>query len=198
MRLSLFFDFISLLEFWGKQMAFYRKKVGSCLPIIVTMAVLCAGVAMMPNQAFARVTAQLVNFKNSFDPGTIVIVNSQRSLFFTMTNGKAWRYKVAVPEKSPKLGRTTVVRKKVRPTWYPPKSIKKKNPDLPDVVKPGPSNPLGARALYLGWERILIHGTNSPWSIGSAASAGCYRMHNDDVKILHSWAQTGTPVVVLP
>ncbi len=176
----------------------FLKKLGLVLPIMAFVVTITVGSLSFTNSASAKVTAQLVNFKNSFDPGTIVIVNSQRSLFFTMTNGKAWRYKVAVPEKGPRLGRTKVVRKKVRPTWYPPKSIKKKNPDLPDVVKPGPSNPLGARALYLGWERILIHGTNSPWSIGSAASAGCYRMHNDDVKILHSWAQTGTPVVVLP
>ena len=64
-------------------------------------------------------------------------------------------------------------------------------------MRGGPRNPLGARALYLGWTMLRIHGTNSPKSIGRAASSGCYRMYNDDVIDLYSRVHIGTPVVIL-
>ena len=64
------------------------------------------------------------------------------------------------------LGTTEIVRKKERPTWFPPESIRAKNPDLPKAVPPGPHNPLGSHALYFGWPRYLIHGTNRPWESG--------------------------------
>jgi len=50
-----------------------------------------------------------------------------------------------------------------------------------DAQPGGPSNPLGARALYLGSTLYRIHGTNQPWTIGGAVSSGCIRMRNEDV-----------------
>ena len=46
------------------------------------------------------------------------------------------------------------------------------------MVPPGPQNPLGPRALYLGDTLYRIHGTNRPGSIGGAVSHGCFRMYN--------------------
>ncbi len=43
-----------------------------------------------------------------------------------------------------------------------------------------------------------IHGTNMPKTVGTAASYGCFRMHNGDVIDLYARVQMGTPVVVLP
>ena len=52
------------------------------------------------------------------------------------------------------LGETSIVRKAVRPTWIPPESIREEYAErgepLPRVVRPGPDNPLGSHALYLG------------------------------------------------
>jgi lipoprotein-anchoring transpeptidase ErfK/SrfK len=62
----------------------------------------------------------------------------------------------------------------------------------------GASNPLGARALYLGKTLYRIHGTNQPSTIGSFVSSGCIRLINDDVADLYSRVQVGTRVVVLP
>ena len=65
----------------------------------------------------------------------------------------------------------------------------------------GPTNPLGARAIYLtsggkdyGYR---IHGTPDWQSIGSNASSGCIRMINQDVIDLYGRLQGGEKVIVL-
>ncbi len=60
------------------------------------------------------------------------------------------------------------------------------NPRLPRWVPGGhPMNPLGVRALYLGASAYRIHGTDAPWTIGTAVSKGCIRMYNQDVLDLY-------------
>ena len=70
-----------------------------------------------------------------------------------------------------------------------------------DGMDGGPENPLGARAIYLydgGKDTYLrIHGTTQPWTIGTAASNGCFRMVNEHVMELFSRVTVGTQVVVL-
>jgi lipoprotein-anchoring transpeptidase ErfK/SrfK len=61
----------------------------------------------------------------------------------------------------------------------------------------GPTNPLGARAMYLGNTVYRIHGTNAPSTIGQRVSSGCIRLVNEDVIDLASRVQVGTKVVVL-
>ena len=65
----------------------------------------------------------------------------------------------------------------------------------------GPTNPLGARALYLYDAKgndtsIRIHGTTEPNSIGRAVSNGCLRMRNEAVMDLYEQVPVGTPVYV--
>lgn len=51
--------------------------------------------------------------------------------------------------------------------------------------------------LPAGWpggDRLAIHGTNSPDTIGTAASAGCLRAEDGDVRALMSRVPLGTPV----
>ena len=67
---------------------------------------------------------------------------------------------------------------------------------LPAHMKGGPNNPLGARALYLGSSLFRIHGTNQPWTIGTAQSSGCFRMRNEDVIDLYERVPVGTRVIV--
>ena len=72
-----------------------------------------------------------------------------------------------------------------------------KNPRLPTWVPGGhPMNPLGIRALYLGSSTYRIHGTDAPWTIGTAASSGCIRMYNEDVVDLYNRTSVGTSVLV--
>ena len=68
---------------------------------------------------------------------------------------------------------------------------------LPSFMKGGPNNPLGARAMYIGSTIYRIHGSNEPWTIGSAVSSGCIRMANEDVIHLYDNVNVGTKVVVL-
>ncbi len=95
------------------------------------------------------------------------------------------------------LGTTEIVRKKERPTWYPPESIRAEKPHLPKVVPPGPSNPLGSHALYFGWPKYLIHGTNMPWGVGRRVSHGCIRLYPEDIGRLFEIVPIGTPVAVI-
>ena len=65
----------------------------------------------------------------------------------------------------------------------------------------GPTNPLGARALYLyqnGRDTYYrIHGTTDPSSIGKAVSNGCIHMTNDHVIELYERVPVGAKIVVL-
>lgn len=74
--------------------------------------------------------------------------------------------------------------------------MRAKNPKLPEFVKGGPGNPLGARALYLDEGYLRIHGNSDSNSIGRAASSGCFRMYNEDVIELYEMAQIGGVVIV--
>ena len=95
------------------------------------------------------------------------------------------------------LGSTEIVRKKERPTWFPPESIREKKPHLPKAVPPGPHNPLGSHALYFDWPSYLIHGTNMPWGVGRRVSHGCIRLYPEDIARLFELVPIGTPVQVI-
>ncbi len=94
-------------------------------------------------------------------------------------------------------GSTTVVEKKVAPTWTPTPRMRSEHPELPASVGPGPDNPLGPVALYLGWPEYRIHGTNRPWGIGRRVSSGCLRMYNQDIRKLFGQVPVGTKVTVV-
>jgi lipoprotein-anchoring transpeptidase ErfK/SrfK len=51
---------------------------------------------------------------------------------------------------------------------------------------------------WTGGNRMAIHGTSDPGSIGTDASAGCLRAADDDLQVLMDRAPLGTPVVVTP
>ena len=95
------------------------------------------------------------------------------------------------------IGSTKLVRKRANPTWTPPASVRAEDPTLPAVVPPGPDNPLGEHALYLGWPSYLIHGTNKPFGIGRRVSHGCIRMYPEDIAALFSQVAVGTPVRIV-
>jgi len=95
------------------------------------------------------------------------------------------------------LGITKIVRKKDGPSWRPTARMKREDPKLPDVVLPGPENPLGTHALYLGWPQYLIHGTHKPLGVGRRVSSGCMRMYPEDIVRIFGDVPVGTPVNVI-
>ncbi|RFC65413.1 L,D-transpeptidase [Fulvimarina endophytica] len=161
---------------------------------------LLAGLATQPAlAAFEQLAPRPeIDVSDTADPGTIIVKTAERKLYLMTAPGKAYVYDVAVGKPSEQwFGKSWVSRKRRAPTWVPTPSMREKNPKLPQSVGPGPKNPLGERAINLGWGTYRIHGTNNPRSIGSAASAGCFRMRNEDVKDLFERVHVGAEVRVL-
>lgn len=131
--------------------------------------------------------------------GEIVINLAERRLYYRPQTGGLLTFPVAVGKEGweTRLGRTKIVAKREKPTWVPPVSLRLENPDLPPFVAPGPENPLGDFALNLGWEGVVIHGTNAPKSIGRSASHGCIRLYAEDIAQLFAAVKVGTPVRVV-
>ena len=130
--------------------------------------------------------------------GLVLNLSDQRVYYFP-ADGAPRSMPVGIGRQgwSTPLGRTTVTRKKADPTWFVPKSIRDEDPDLPKAVGPGPDNPLGRHAIYLGWPSYLFHGTNKPSGVGRRASHGCVRMYPEDIEQLFSSVAIGTPVTVV-
>ncbi|MBZ8134938.1 L,D-transpeptidase [Afifella sp. IM 167] len=172
-----------------------QKRIQRAFGAVVAMGfalVLAAGAS----QAEARET---VRFTDSYRPGTIVVKTGERRLYLVMRGGKAMRYPVGVGRRGKQWqGRTRITRKVVDPTFTPPAQVKRDIPSLPDLIPPGPRNPLGPRAMTLARGEYAIHGTNRPNSVGGYVSYGCIRMYNQDVVDLFERVRVGTPVVVLP
>lgn len=62
-----------------------------------------------------------------------------------------------------------------------------------------PGGILGTRWMGLNFNPDYgIHGNNAPWSIGTMASKGCVRMHNNHVEELFTMVRFGTPVIIRP
>jgi L,D-transpeptidase ErfK/SrfK len=99
------------------------------------------------------------------------------------------------------LGRTQIVAMAKNPAWYPPQSVRDEHAadgdPLPRIVKPGPNNPLGTRALRLGIPGYLIHGTNRPAGVGMRVSHGCIRMFPEDVEFLFDRIPVKTTVRII-
>jgi lipoprotein-anchoring transpeptidase ErfK/SrfK len=138
---------------------------------------------------------------SGYAPGSIVVKTPERALYLVTGDGEARRYKVGVGREGFQwAGTSTIVSKTEWPTWRPPQAMIEreaaKGNILPAEMAGGPSNPLGARALYLGGSLYRIHGTNSPGSIGGAVSSGCIRMLNSDVIDLYDRVKLGAKVYV--
>ena len=143
---------------------------------------------------FAR---QVVFFRTSEAPGTVVIHTSERFLHVVMGNNRALRYGIGVGREGfTWSGLVRISRKAEWPDWTPPPEMIQRQPYLPRFMAGGPGNPMGARALYLGSTIYRIHGTNQPETIGHAVSSGCFRLANGDVIDLYSRIPVGAKVVI--
>jgi lipoprotein-anchoring transpeptidase ErfK/SrfK len=140
---------------------------------------------------------QLVLYRTTEPPGTIIVHTDERFLYLVQQNGRAIRYGIGVGRDGFQWnGLLKVARKAEWPDWTPPPEMIARQPYLPRFMAGGPGNPLGARALYLGNTIYRIHGTNQPQTIGSAISSGCFRLVNADVIDLYDRVPVGTRIVV--
>ncbi len=147
-----------------------------------------------------------VNFRSNQKPGTVIVDGSGPHLYLVQSGNRAIRYGTAVGKEGHAWYGDAVMKWKQKwPTWTPPPEMIARTPRLAefaDGMPAGVDNPLGARALYLfkdGRDTLFrIHGTNRPFSIGKAASSGCFRMINQDVIDLYDRVPPGSLVYVKP
>ena len=141
----------------------------------------------------------MVDYYTKEPAGTIIIDTPNTYLYLVLGNGKALRYGVGVGREGfTWSGAERVTKMAEWPDWNPPEEMIVRQPYLPRFMAGGETNPLGARALYLGKTVYRIHGTNQPSTIGTFVSSGCIRLTNEDVMDLYGRIRVGTRVVVLP
>lgn len=125
--------------------------------------------------------------------GYSMIINKNTRILTVYLDGKVYKkYPIssgASPSYTPE-GKFTIISKLVNPTWISTKT---------GQVIPGgtPQNPLGRRWLGLsidGGSMYGIHGTTSPWSIGTDSSLGCIRMFNNNVEELFNLIPINCPI----
>ena len=177
--------------------------------LVATYAARADGERMLPAvdvTAFHReLLRNEVDYVTAESPGTVVIDTHGPFLYLVEGDNKATRYGIAVGREGfGWSGTGTIARRAKWPTWTPPPEMIARDPHVArwkDGQPGGVTNPLGARALYIYFDgRDLgyrIHGTNTPRSIGWAASSGCFRMLNQDVIDLYDRVHMGAKVLVL-
>lgn len=132
--------------------------------------------------------------------GAILVDITSRALHYWSADESLYKlYPTSVPmtEDLTRLGRTSVIRKVEGPSWRPTPSMKERNPEWPDLIEPGPDNPLGTHALYLSWQYYRIHGTHDTRKIGRRSSNGCIGLYNEHIAELFEYAKVGTQVLLI-
>ena len=173
----------------------------------ISAAIALAALTLLPATASAQDffsflwsggSREVISFSPSIAPRQIIVSFGDRKLYWVHSKGEAISYPIAVPrEQSRWSGVSSVSSKRINPGWTPTAEMRRENPKLPAYVPGGhPQNPLGPRALYLGASMYRIHGTDAPWTIGTAASKGCIRMYSEDVVDLYPRIPVGTKVTV--
>jgi hypothetical protein len=127
----------------------------------------------------------------------VLLVRQGDFKVYMYTDGKItheWPVAIGTGGYPTPTGEYSVELKRYMPTWINPA------PDgwgksMPAMIPPGPSNPLGLRAINWTAPGIRFHGTSATSSIGTAASHGCVRMYNEDVIELYDLVEEGSPII---
>lgn len=151
---------------------------------------------------------QQVPYPTTERVGTIIVDTNSFFLHLVQEGGMAMRYGVGLGREGfAWSGRADIAYKKEWPTWTPPEEMIQRQPELQQWsaanggMPPGPTNPLGARALYIfqdGRDTLYrLHGSPEYWSIGSAVSSGCVRLINQDIIDLYGRVTPGSDILVI-
>jgi L,D-transpeptidase ErfK/SrfK len=133
------------------------------------------------NQAYFFVDGELVK-KSKAATGSDKILRKGR---------KVWWFRTP-------RGKHSIVRKVKDPVWNKPDwAFVEEGKPIPPGDSPlrKEKGTMGKYALDLG-DRVMIHGTNKPKSIGQRASHGCIRLPNDMLKVLWKEVEVGTEVYI--
>ncbi|TRD21976.1 L,D-transpeptidase [Palleronia caenipelagi] len=139
-------------------------------------------------------------FFDTLTNGAILCDVTSRALHFWSEDESVYKlYPTSVPQTDDltRKGRTEIIRKVEGPSWAPTPDMRKRNPEWPEFVPPGPDNPLGTHALYLSWQYYRIHGTHDTRKIGRRSSNGCIGLYNHHIAELYSLTGPGTQVLLI-
>ncbi|MFA5982861.1 MAG: L,D-transpeptidase family protein [Methylococcaceae bacterium] len=150
---------------------------------------------ILPDSPHRGITLNISEYRMYYYPAT---EPGQRQIVMSFAHG------VGRQDWKTPLGETKVIKKVKDPSWHPPESIREEHAaqgdPLPEVVPPGPHNPLGAFALYLNLPGdYRIHGTDIDkiFGIGMQITHGCVRMYPEDIEQLYNLVSVGTPVFIV-
>lgn len=138
-------------------------------------------------------------------PRTGIVVNtaSLRLYYYPPNSNKVVTFPAGMGAQgmATPTGQFHIIEKMDHPAWYVPASelqtLAKQGTYYPKVVPPGPENPLGEYGLRLNARTYLIHGTNTPPTIGRRASAGCLHLFPEDILSLFNQVDVGTQVNIV-
>lgn len=185
-------------------------SAGLCMPAILRAQSITApldtdqavdrdGLAPVRRNATSFVTQRWQDHFDDLGKAAIVADTTSRALHFWSGDGATYNvYPTSVPRsyELTKRGYTEIIRKRVGPDWTPTPSMMERDPTL-RYMPPGPDNPLGTHAMYLGWPAYLIHGTHDTRKIGRQSSDGCIGLYNHMIEALYQIAPIGTQVRII-
>jgi lipoprotein-anchoring transpeptidase ErfK/SrfK len=148
-------------------------KGGLSVSALAAATPLLAHDELIPDYALAEeLLPREVTIKAGFVPFEVHVDPGQFSLYWTLPDNKALRYKVGIGRPGLyEAGEFFVGARKEWPSWTPTPAMIRRQPDqyarFSIGLAGGINNPLGARALYLfqpgrGDTFLRIHGTNDP------------------------------------
>lgn len=131
--------------------------------------------------------------------GIVINLPEMRLFYYPRKGGKPYSFPIGIGREGLQtpLGQTYVRAKAQHFDWRPTPRMRAEDPTLPEVVGPGPDNPMGEYVLYLGWAEYGIHGTNKPYGIGRRSSSGCIRLYPEDIEFLWPKVPQSTKVTVV-
>jgi len=175
--------------------------------VVAAAAATLATPALATTRLPRKFRPQEVDVNPELPAGQIHVKKEDYFLYWTLGDGRARRYGIAIGDEGRNYtGVLTIRRKAEWPNWRPTTNMVRLEPELYGPYRDGlpgghPRNPLGSRALYLHDNRgrdtyYRIHGTPQPETIGTSFSSGCVRLTNEHVAELYSMVPVNTHVFI--
>jgi len=194
-------------EVYNKQEEYQLKK-GECLPSLAQRRALRLQVLTKQNNIKNLKPGSSVKLFYSFilphELSDGLVVNLAELAVYYFQNGIFInRYPLAAGRRDweTPTGTYKIMNKIKNPVWRVPNSIQwemyDRGQEVITEVPPGPKNPLGSFWMATSAEGVGFHATRSPWSVGSYASHGCFRMLPDQIEELFNQIEVGTKVKII-
>jgi len=191
----LLYGYLSIKDPRGGVIASSRQPPGIADLVVADLQPGVDGGSSAADLPFA-LQRQVVFYRTTVVPGSIVVDRESRFLYLIDYNNSARRYGIGIAQECLKGGSFFHITSKLEwPDWRPSGADAAKDAPALLATTGHPGSLLGSRALLLDRPGLIIHGTNSPKTIGHLVASGCIRLVNDDVEDLYRRVSLQTRVV---